>query len=104
MSEYQALRQFLNAYLYMYYTDDYGDEWNALKAYVEESDDAASPLQSDIASLLSAGRTEAEISHVMKDDIRWGYDITLTGETWRGWLTKISAEAGRLAGEAGPPS
>ncbi len=101
MSNYPLLQQYLNGYLYQGYPDEYGDEWGALADFVNGDPADVSALQREIARLLQSNATEAEISHVILEEIRANVDVTQAGLRWRDWLTRVSDEAGRLAAHPG---
>jgi hypothetical protein len=85
-----ALAQLLGVYLHQDWAEDYPDVWGAVTDFVVSDRDNAIGLLTDIADLVSAAESEAELRSVVIEDLDCWYLPEAEGWTYRAWLETVA--------------
>jgi hypothetical protein len=91
-----ALAQFLGVYLHQDWAEDYPDMWGAVTDFVVSDRDIAVGLVTDIADLLSASVSEAELRSVVIEDLDCWYLPEAEGWADRAWLETVANRVDEL--------
>ena len=89
MTEMPALKRLLRAYLTPDWPEDYGDPWRAVEDFARMERDMAPALRDEVAEVLSANPTEADLRRTIIDDFEAGYLPEADGWTYRSWLEAV---------------
>ena len=84
-----ALEQLMGAYFHQDWYDEFGDEWEAVDAFVAGSPSHVNNLLAEIQNLLSNADSETALEAYL-DSLGCEYTPTAEQGGYRGWLSEIA--------------
>lgn len=99
MTSYPTLARFFGAYMHQDWADDYLDEWAAVDGFLADGPPESLQLfRSEIAALLAEYPVEADVRHIVLDDLDSCCLVEVDGWKYRDWLKALSDHAAKAVG------
>jgi hypothetical protein len=95
-----ALDQLMGAYFHQDWEDEAADEWAVLDLFVAGEPDTAELLPGEINHVLTQLQSEAELKHLVIEELGGSFLADWDGGTYRGWLTQIADRVRQATGPA----
>jgi hypothetical protein len=96
MSDLEALRQLMGAYLYEDWYIDYGDPWVAVEAFTRDEPEYAPAVSADIRRAVQEASSDDELEKRL-DKFGLGYAATSAGwASYGAWLLAVADRVDQL--------